>query len=317
MNHNVCLLDSSYGLNVRLRKSKGLILKSKIVQHFRQNSKISDSEVTLFRQLAKSTLQFTSGIFVDETHGTTSNVEYTSIRGVKERCEISDLLIVTVEPSSKLVRATFWQAKKEIKSQWVKNVGSQNVSDGCFDFKCQFNQWELLSYRHPIAGVGSFTPPKSLLSSSYTPSIGSYGVFYENGSDLEVNYSIAEFITSTSLPKVNSRATKAQPRMAINTKYSKYRVGIEEKIVCPNIDSFVEALLNCEIGAILSPQKIEEAWLINYIKQQVKSSKNVTYGNDDTVIDQLLPATMDNDLQEDSDSFTSGGISILIVSARL
>lgn len=287
------------------------MLKKSIIQDFRQSSNFSDSEVKLFQQLAKSTLKYANGIFVDETHGTTSNVEYISIRGVQERCEISDLLIVTVEPNTRLARATFWQAKKETKPQWIKNVGSPNISDGCFDFKCQFNQWELLSYRPSIAGVGSFSPPKTLLSSSYSPSIGSYGVFYENGSVLEVNYSVAEFITSTSLPKVNSRVTKAQPRMAINNKYTKYSIGYGEKIVCPDIDSFIDALLNCEIGVVLDTKKQEDAWLVNYIKAQVKTSKNIIYGNDDATIDQLLP-----DIPENDDSFASGGISILIVSAR-
>lgn len=291
-------------------------MKNSIIQDFRHNAKFSDSEVKLFQQLAKSTLKYATGIFVDETHGTTSNVEYISIRGVKERCEISDLLIITVDPSTQYTRATFWQAKKETKPQWLKNVGSQNISDGCFDFKCQFNQWELLSYRPAIAGVGAFSPPKTLLSSSYSPSIGSYGVFYENGSNLEVNYSVAEFITCTSLPKVNSRVTKAQPRMAINNKYEKYSIGFEEKVVCSNIDSFMEALLNFEIGVVLNKNKQEDIWLLKYVKAQVKASKNVIYGNDDITIDQLLPDIPENDSQEYDDSYASGGVSILIVSTR-
>ncbi|HFQ5065969.1 TPA: hypothetical protein ACGUVR_004556 [Vibrio vulnificus] len=291
-------------------------MKQNIIQDFRRSSSFSDSEVKLFQQLAKSTLKYSTGIFVDETHGTTSNVEYISIRGVKERCEISDLLIVTVDPSSQYARATFWQAKKETKPQWIKNVGSQNISDGCFDFKCQFNQWELLSCRPDIAGVGAFSPPKTLLSSSHSPSIGSYGVFYESGSNLEVNYSVAEFITCTSLPKVNSRVTKAQPRMAINNKYAKYSIGFEEKIVCKNLDSFIEALLNFEIGVVLNKSKQEDIWLLKYVKAQVKASKNVIYGNDDISIDQLLPDIPDNEFQEYDDSYASGGISILIVSAR-
>lgn len=291
-------------------------MKNNIIQHFRHNAKFSDSEVKLFQQLAKSTLQYATGIFVDETHGTTSNVEYISIRGVKERCEISDLLIITVDPSTQYTRATFWQAKKETKPQWLKNVGSQNISDGCFDFKCQFNQWELLSYRPAIAGVGAFSPPKTLLNSSYSPSIGSYGVFYENGSNLEVNYSVAEFVTCTSLPKVNSRVTKAQPRMAINNKYEKYSIGYKEKVVCSNIDSFMGALLNFEIGVVLNKNKQEDIWLLKYVKAQVKASKNVIYGNDDITIDQLLPDIPENESQEYDDSYASGGVSILIVSTR-
>ncbi|TOH89283.1 hypothetical protein CGI70_23970 [Vibrio parahaemolyticus] len=104
--------------------------------------------------------------------------------------------------------------------------------------------------------------------------------------------------------------------MAINNKYAKYSIGFEEKIVCKNLDSFIEALLNFEIGVVLNKNKQEDIWLLKYVKAQVKASKNVIYGNDDITIDQLLPDIPDNEFQEYDDSYASGGISILIVSAR-
>lgn len=285
-------------------------MQNKIIQDFTSNTKTTDTEVELFQQLAKSILKFSNGIFVDETHGTTSNVEYTSIRGVIERCEISDLLILTIDKNRSINRATFWQAKKEVKPQWVNNAGKKNITDGCFDFKCQFNQWELLSYRPHLSGVGKFSPPHKLLSSFDSASIGSYGVFHQKNNKIEVNYSIAEFISSSSLPNVNGKKTKAHPRMAINEKMSKYVYGNGERIVCTNLYDFIISLLIGAIGAPLNLEIHEHLWLMSYVKQQAKSSKNVIYGNNTNSLEELLP---DISFDDNVNSYASGKFSILVI----
>lgn len=285
---------------------------SQIVNEFRRNANFSSGEVSLFQELARSIVKYKNGIFVDETHGNTCKVEYSSIRGVKERCEISDLLIVAVNKQRDETRATFWQAKREEKPQWIKNSGSQLLGEGCFDFKCQFNQWELLNYRHDIAGLGHFSPPQRLLSSFLSPSITSYGVFYESNGLVDLNYSVAELVASSSLPKVNGKTTKASPRMSINGKMAKYLFGSRERVVCNEINDFISALLAGSIGAEINLLETSHRWLVKYIRSQVYTAKNEIYGNDREAINDLLPEPPDSD-SKDQDDYSSGGFSILVV----
>jgi hypothetical protein len=285
----------------------------KLIADIRKNSNfIVDDEVELFRIMAKELLKITKGVFVDETHGKVANVTFDSIRGILEQCEISDLLIITVNKHQNDARATFWQAKKDTKSKWIKNTTSHSMKNACFDFKGQFNQWELLSYRPQIGPVAKFSPPKNLLSSFYSPSIGSFGVFYEQFGNLELNYSVAEFISSTTLPIVRRCSkSKAQSNMVINGKLSKYNLYDEEKIVCENMYDFFDALLNNKIGAKIDTRIYEHSWLINYIKSQVTSSKNINYGNNSENFNNYFFPDIPRD-ENFKDDF-SEGLSMLII----
>lgn len=138
-----------------------------------------DGEVELFRKLAKAIEGGSSSIFVEETHGAVKyNVEFNLTTGIKTRCEIADLLIISRSNFAPFYRATFWQAKKQAKTKWV----AHGTVDRHVDFKGQFNQWDLLSRRPVIAGVPPFMPPSDLLASFDSGSIGSFGVFYERAS---------------------------------------------------------------------------------------------------------------------------------------
>lgn len=261
----------------------------KLISNIRRKCNfINDNEVDLFRSMAKELLKRSKGVFIDETHGKVCNVTFNSIRGVTEQCEISDLLIITVDKKKNFARATFWQAKKETSPKWIINATTPSHNN-CFDFKGQFDQWELLSYRHDINGVAKFKPPKKLLSSFNSPSIGSYGVFYEEAKMLELNYSVAEFVTSTTLPPVRKYSkSKPQSRMVINGKLSKYTYGLDEKIVCNNILDFLTALTQNQIGARIETTKPEHSWLIGSIKSQINSSKNIIYGNNSKEFDKTF-----------------------------
>jgi hypothetical protein len=226
---------------------------NQIILDFRSNANFNvDDEVELFRKLAFAMVSNANAIFIDETHGKVAQVEFTSQINGLEHCEISDLLIVIRHAIRNQYRATFWQAKKEKHPRWpiFKDRGN-------FDFEAQFNQWELLSQRPRIHGIANFCPPADLLSGASSPSIGSFGVFYENRNDLEVNYSVAEMVSSAGISK--------HPRMVINGYLSKYLAWDREKLVRNDLESFLESINNFEIGAMIDPKSTSGRWLAGYI----------------------------------------------------
>jgi len=121
---------------------------AKIVTDFRTNVNFAgDGEVDLFRKLAEAIVRNSKSLFVGETHSATKyNVSFDLTTGVKTRCEIADLLIVSKSVQFPFLRATFWQAKKQKTSKWV----SLKSSDQHIDFSGQFNQWDLLSRRPAV-----------------------------------------------------------------------------------------------------------------------------------------------------------------------
>lgn len=230
-----------------------------IVRAFQSNANINtDNEVELFRKLSKAICDGSRSLFIDETHGNVAKVKFDSIINGSDQCEISDLLIVIKDGQSGRYRATFWQAKREKSSKW-KDVAGQNN----FDFHGQFNQWELLSYRPHIEGVGNFSPPSDLLSDASSPSISSFGVFHELNGNVEVNYSVAEMVVSSSISKT--------PKMVINEKLSGYIAWDRESIVKQDLRSFLEAIKGFSIGAIINPETRAGEWMLNYIASKCNS----------------------------------------------
>jgi len=282
-----------------------------IVEDFIANAKFSDGEVNLFRKLASSISSQAKTTFISETHGTICNVEFTSIQGNIQCCEIADLLIVTLNKKRKRAKATFLQAKKENESQWVTKAIDRDLSNGCFDFSCQYDQWELLSFRPLINGVKKFNPPQKLLS-SMTPNISSYGVFFENTHGLlDLKYSIAEFITSTTLPESESgKKYKNNLRMSINDKYEKYYLN-GSKIVCRNLDEFIESLLSFQIGDLLKTQ--EGSWILQYAQRRYSGSGNVAGAEDAIDFSGYLSSVPPDDLGDFEIGREPGGPAMLIV----
>jgi hypothetical protein len=232
---------------------------SKIIDDFKKSVVFKkNDEMDLFRALAISIEKHSAATFIDETHGgNVCNVSFTSITGKNETCEIADLLIVS-ESSLGDLRATFWQAKKQAVSKWLNVTHEGNQ----VDFKGQFNQWDLLSRRPSITGVAGFNPPSDLLSSFLSPSIGTFGVFYEKGTEIEIAHSIAEFISCP------TPAAK-HPTLSINGFLDKYHCHIDETITKTDFISFLDALLNFEIGALLQRDEGAHQWLIKYVKSKL------------------------------------------------
>lgn len=216
----------------------------------------SDGEVDLFRKLAKSIEHGSSSLFVEETHGAVAyNVEFNLSTGARTRCEIADLLLISRSNIAPFYRATFWQAKKQSKSKWV----SLKTVDRHVDFKGQFNQWDLLSRRPAITGISPFTPPSDLLSSFSSGSIGSFGVFYERATRTELAYSVAKFISC-----VNPNAK--QSTMVANAHFEQYLYNGNEIPVRTELDTFLEALLNHQVGAPLDLSTAAHRWLLAYAR---------------------------------------------------
>jgi hypothetical protein len=277
-----------------------MINTNNVINDFRSNSAFkTDSEVALFRQLAKSILKNSSGMFIDETHGTVAKVEFTSPITSIERCEISDLLLIIKHMHTGEIRATFWQVKKEKHPRWpIAN------SDANFDFQGQFNQWELLSLRPAIVGKSRFLPPPGLLKNASSPSIGSFGVFYELNGNIEVNYSVAEAVASSGISK--------HPRMVINNHLTKYFYANQEAIVRKNMKSFLEAINDFTVGALLKPTNPADTWLAGYLNNKCSARGKPPFISDDW-FSEPTPEN-DNNLDKDGDGDGDGdGISVLMI----
>lgn len=254
----------------------------------------TDGEVELFRKLAKSIVNQSTAVFIDETHGATkANVSFNLTDGTNTRCEIADLLIITKSKDYPFLRATFWQAKKEMKSKWV----SRSTSDSHIDFTGQFNQWDLLSRRPLIQGIAPFNPPNDLLSCFDSASIGSFGIFCERASKIEVIHSVAEFITCRS-------PISKHPTMVINAYLEKYFYSFNEVMVRSSLSKFLDALFRHQIGAPLIVQNRIHQWLVSYALNKVNNSgQNIPNGFfDDYDASQII---------DDSDK--RDGISVLLI----
>lgn len=270
-----------------------------IVTDFRSSVVFGKSdEVALFRALAASIVKHSSSTFIDETHGgNVCNVSFTSVTGKIETCEIADLLIVSLAPGSSNLRATFWQAKKQAVSKWlnVTSSGSQ------LDFKGQFNQWDLLSRRPTVSGVATFQPPPDLISSFDSASIGSFGVFYEKNSTIEIAHSVAEFLACP------SPAAK-HPTLSINGYLNKYFYSHGEIITKSDLPDFLTALFGFQVGAVLDPSLAPHRWLVNWVR-----SKAAAAGASQEAL-RPLNDFLGNDRPDVDDAKKgSSGLSVLIV----
>ena len=269
-----------------------------IATAFRAAAKFSvDGEVELFRKLAKAIEHGSPAVFVEETHGAVKyNVEFNLTTGINTRCEIADLLIISRSDSWPFYRATFWQAKKQPKTKWV----ALGTTDRHVDFKGQFNQWDLLSRRPTITGVPPFSPPSDLLSSFNSGSIGSFGVFYERASQIELIHSVAKFISCGS-PKAK------HPMMVANAHIEQYFYNGPEILVRTELQTFLDALLDHRVGAPLDLSAPTHRWLLTYARTKVSAAHGRAFDRFFDAIDEV--GTIDMPLGKD-------GLSVLLVDTR-
>lgn len=209
-------------------------------------SKGNLSEVNLFRQMMFAFKFFYGAtVIVNETHQNyvgfdTTNPKTNSPEHNKTK-EISDLHIITYSPKRKIARETYLQAK-------VARGTDGLQPNGTFTFHGDWFQYDLLSRRPQL-----LYPSKKkaywrlwcnpdFLHSAILPSIGSYGVFYQdqnkqidfayqpaNVLNLQTPYTtIGQFCINTNLQKYNS------PNIIPDLQYS-YDVDEFEYAVTHNL----------------------------------------------------------------------------------
>lgn len=267
----------------------------KIISNFYKTSDFSkNSEVDLFKNLARAIVTSSNSVFIDETHGATKcNVEFDLTSGDSTRCEIADLLIIVKMKNTPYLRATFWQAKKEKSPKWI----SKPTLDSHLDFRGQFNQWDLLSRRPQIRGVSPFNPPSDLLATFNSSSIGSFGVFYEKSAKIEVMHSVAEFVSCC------NPLTK-HPTMVANGRLEKYFYAESEVLVRPTLQGFLEALFSHQIGALIKTTKNSHKWLLSYAASKVGPTDNIDL---DLFFGDLEP------FNSETDTGKGDGLSMLLI----
>lgn len=147
------------------------------------------AELPLFRALADSLRLASTHVNAEEYHGASHQVQFNG-DGINSRigarCELSDLLIVVYSQKFKTARFTFLQAKSE---------RAFPVIPAGWNYSANLEQWDLLSRRPSLAGIGQFNPPSDLLSAAVLPSIGSFGFFYGTASNgFQMLYASADIL---------------------------------------------------------------------------------------------------------------------------
>lgn len=147
------------------------------------------SEVNLFRHMAKMFQQRYGAIVVEETHQHyVYFAEGNTLSGnvIWRKKEISDILIIAYSPVKVMARATFLQAKVA--------RGRDGLHSGRFFFHGDSHQYNLLSER-PLFDVPSMRlKDVDVLHNAVLPSIGTYGVFYENNGRVNFAYQPANLL---------------------------------------------------------------------------------------------------------------------------
>lgn len=144
------------------------------------------------------------------------------------------------------------------------------TEDTHLDSDAQFDQWELLSSRPNITAVLPFSAPSDILGSFSSPSIGSFGVFYEKNGQIEVAHSTAELV-SCSKPMVNY---KQNTKCIINGLLEKYHHETGEACVAVGLHRFLTSLLQNKIGAVLDCKIATHHWLVAYVMSKLNGSAN-------------------------------------------
>lgn len=160
-------------------------------KNFAANSaNVGKGEIVLFRAMEASLKAVASPprVVVEEYHGAQHQVTFkgsgTYSRSAA-RCELSDLLVIVHDRTSRDARLTYIQAKSE--RDVVAN--SSGVAGSCL--KANLEQWDLLANRPLIAGVGSFNPPPDLLNGAMLSSVGAFAFFLHGSAGADIYYGAA------------------------------------------------------------------------------------------------------------------------------
>jgi len=167
-----------------------------------------------------------------------------------------------------------------------------------FDFKGQFNQWELLATLRKIRGVGKFNPPKDLLSDASSCAIGSFGVFYcDNSNNVDMLYSIAKYISASTKGGNNVKGhTRMLANLMLRDMYTQ-SYGRLSVITTLSMSEFLFQLFRGRVGSPICfsadigsnkcrpPQRQSSLWLLNYVDSALQTANAM--GREDSIANNL------------------------------
>jgi hypothetical protein len=257
-------------------------------------STISDSEITLFRNMSSILSARYNVAFVGETHKQSVAYNSPQVGHVATR-EISDLWIIAFSPTKQRVRMTFLQAKYH----------RANLNHLHRTFSGDYFQYELLSQRPRLNAIigRRFNFPLDILSFSCCNSVGSYGVFFIDNNQVDLAYCSAnQLTTKNNLPKtyVKGRSYPVDLEIPYNVAHQLLLCPCNlcsELISCFDIDTFTNSILQLEIGAEL----VHFPNILTFVRSVLqRQTTNTTINQLITFIDnQQPPVTIDNNASFD------------------
>jgi hypothetical protein len=224
------------------------------VRYFARTASIHSGEVKLFGVLIDALKKLSgNGISVAEYHGNSHQVVF----GVNfnkskiARCELADLAIVVVGKSES--RFLLLQCKN-VKGSWAHSKINGR-------FKLDYSQYYLLSRRPYITGVGLFCPPGTLLRDAILPSIGTYGVFYNDGFQVDM-FSVAAGEIAADAGRSVMGSINIQNEFRVHN-------GFSENLYSCCMEIFLSNLLNFKIGTPIMKGIGDSAQESNIIKTKM------------------------------------------------
>ena len=201
---------------------------------------------------------------IDIIHGRRNHVGFTytgstisSIRpGTTKTKEMADMMFVVLSKKSSEIRLTYLQNKK----------GTSSTR-----FKADLLQLFLLKDRpiitsRPLPSCAFHDP--GILQNAILPSVGSYGVFYEDGTDIEMSYFPAGNISP--LRKAGKSVVRTVQTSKSNFGKIKIVSGFDESQGEETVEDFGDSLTAMKIGTPFSKAKGDTMFsaLISYFAEK-------------------------------------------------
>lgn len=168
------------------------MIGSSLRNAFRTESMGARGEIALFRAFIRAFNALGPNALAEEYHGNRYQVTFNATRGAGRsvpRCELCDVMIIHYpagNPSA--ARVTFNQAKVT-----TNPLECHSRASVPYNFRANLEQWDLLSNRPSIStATAKINLPNDLLSSALLPSVGTFGVFYPQGSGFDFAYFVAD-----------------------------------------------------------------------------------------------------------------------------
>lgn len=215
------------------------------------------NEVFLFSAMARLIQNFTNSVFIEKTHGRRGWVSFNSIlAGGIRRKEISDLMILCFNDTTKEIKLSFLQAKFH-----------RYRINPFLSFNGDYLQLELLKNRPNILPGSLYNFPVNILNFSTYKSLTTFGVFYYDiNHELDLLYSVSSLLNPAGINIQNGKIIFPGFRRcpAINCQTDNL---IEVETTC-NINLYVNALVGFRIGAPI-PKGSEIENYLNYLLRNI------------------------------------------------